>query len=153
MSKFEATYSFNVRRFIKREIEADTPEEAARIAREEAWPCLDEEITRFQNSDGFADTEPLDPVVTLDGPDAEEILWESLPAPAPYQDGPKFGTMPDGSPALIVGRSAETVLRRGYANSRSPLTFDAWTAAVAAKDAHPLNAKAREFLNVDGTAE
>jgi hypothetical protein len=64
--KYQATYSFNVRRFIKREIEAETPEEAERIARAEAWPSIDAETVRFQNMDGFADAAPVDAWLYVD---------------------------------------------------------------------------------------
>jgi hypothetical protein len=81
MAKYEATYSFNVRRFIKREIEADTAEEAERIAKADAWRAIDAEIVTIQNGAGFADTEPLDPHLFLDSADGEEICDEALQDP------------------------------------------------------------------------
>lgn len=104
MPKFEATYSFNVRRFIKREIEADTPEEAAEIARASAWQFIDGEIITFQNAEGFGDTEPLNAWLYVDDSDGEEIADCALPEPPIAEPGEQFGTDPEtGQPTIILG--------------------------------------------------
>lgn len=86
MAKYQATYSFNVRRFIKHEIEAENHEEAITKAKQEAAQVIDDEVISFQNRDGFADAAPLDPFLYLDrmGDDAsieEEICSEPLTLP------------------------------------------------------------------------
>jgi DNA-directed RNA polymerase subunit RPC12/RpoP len=78
---FEATYSFNVRRFLKREIEAETAEEAERIAKAEARDRINEEIAAIQNGSGWGDTEPLHPHLFLDDATGEELCDEPLPDP------------------------------------------------------------------------
>jgi hypothetical protein len=107
MAKFEATYSFNVRRFIKREIEAETPEQAADIARASAWQFIDSEIVTFQNSDGFGDVDKPDAWLFVDDENGDEIADESLPEPRIQQPGEMFGTDPEtGQPTVILGESA-----------------------------------------------
>lgn len=71
MIEFEATYSFNVRRFLKVKIEAETPEEAERLAKEQAEKHIDAEILRLQNSGEFGDAAPLDPYLFLDFKDPD----------------------------------------------------------------------------------
>jgi hypothetical protein len=72
MRKYEATYSFNVRRHLRVEIEASDACEAERLARKQAAERIDAEIVQFQNADGFSDTDPLDPVLSLDECDPAE---------------------------------------------------------------------------------
>lgn len=84
--KYQATYSFNVRRYIKREIEAESHEQAERIAKAEAWGDIDAEVTRLSNTDEFADSADYDPYIMLDLLDAEgmiadELVSEELPEP------------------------------------------------------------------------
>jgi hypothetical protein len=81
--KFEATYSFNVRRFIKCEIEAATSEEAERLAESQAWPTIDAEICSIQNSDGFSDAAELYPYMFLDGSEGDVICERPLIEPEP----------------------------------------------------------------------
>lgn len=81
--KFEATYSFNVRRHVRAEIEADSAEEAERIARDQGEERIEAEIVLIQNSDGFSDTDVLDAHLTLDqhGEDGWEAVIEGAPLP------------------------------------------------------------------------
>lgn len=81
MAEFEATYSFNVRRFAKRKIEADSVEEAIAKARAQAEDVIGEEIFSIENSDGFGSTAETDPALYLDrivDGETEEILDETL---------------------------------------------------------------------------
>lgn len=80
--KFQATYAFNVRRFIRCDIDADTPEDATAIARNQAKEKIDHEILNIQNSDGYGDVAILDAYLMLDALDNEKldvIVEEPLP--------------------------------------------------------------------------
>lgn len=84
--KYEATYSFNCRRYIKREIVADTPGEAERIAKAEAWADIDAEVVRLQNCDGFSDAAEIDAYLFLDpaeGIPGDPIVECELEEPKP----------------------------------------------------------------------
>ena len=104
--KYEATYAFNLRRFVKFDIEASSPDEARTLASSFAWPTINADIEKFQNTDGFADTDSLDAWLMLDTADGDVIaevpLDEPEPEPKPL-GGEQFGTMPDGSPSIILG--------------------------------------------------
>lgn len=71
MTEFEATYGFNVRRFLKQKIEAETPEEAERIARERAREWIEAELLAIENGDGFGTVDKLEPILFLDATDPQ----------------------------------------------------------------------------------
>lgn len=84
--RYAATYSFNVRRYVRHEFEAESPEQAERIAKAEAWPQIDAEVERLTNGDGFADAAEYDSYLMLDringeGMIEEEIAAETIPDP------------------------------------------------------------------------
>lgn len=76
--KYSATYSFNVRRYIKREIEAGTPEEAERIAKAAAWGDIDAEVDRLGNTDAFGDADDYAPYLMLDQVDDQGMIVDEL---------------------------------------------------------------------------
>lgn len=105
---YEATYSFNVRRHLRVEIEAESDEEAERIAKEKAMEHIDAEITAIQNSDSLSDTERLEPWLYLDrndsdGTGSDVICEEQLPDP---EAAPR---LPDPLPVDLIVASRELV--------------------------------------------
>jgi hypothetical protein len=88
MSKFQATYSFNVRRHLRIEIEAASHEDAERTAKADGMAYIDAEIVAFQNADGFSDTEPLDPWLCLDECDPDDGSVEVFDGALPDPDAP-----------------------------------------------------------------
>lgn len=105
--KYVATYAFNIRRFIKREFEATSHDEARRIADAHAWPDIDADIMVFQNSDNFADTDNLNAWLMLDTEDGDviaETMLDEPEQPEPKPLGEQFGTDPEtGQPTIILG--------------------------------------------------
>lgn len=86
MTKYAATYSFNVRRFIRHEFEAASVEEAERIAKSEAWPKIDQDSAQLVNGDGFGEAAEADAYLMLDALDDgggidDELLAETLEEP------------------------------------------------------------------------
>lgn len=93
MAIYEATYSYNIRRHARAEIDAASDEEAERIVRAEAMTRIEADLVQFQNADGFSDNDVLDPYLSLDKHEAggTEVLidGEAIPDPdAPVQPKP-----------------------------------------------------------------
>lgn len=71
MAEFKVTYGFNCRRFLRHTIEADTIEEAERIAREQAEERISADMLSMENSSDFGSHEELDAYVFIDADDPE----------------------------------------------------------------------------------
>lgn len=81
MPEFEVSYLFNVRRVLKRTIEAATPEEAIEIAKRDAAEAIDAEVVALTSTIGWADTDKLEPHLFIDMADGTEIADQKLELP------------------------------------------------------------------------
>jgi hypothetical protein len=102
--KFAATYSFNVRRHLRIDIEADSHEDAERTAKAEGMAHISAEIVTFQNADGFSDTEPLDPWLCLDECDPDDGAVEIFDGALPDPDAPAAAPNPMPIDLILAAR-------------------------------------------------
>lgn len=77
---YEATFGFNVRRYVRKQIEADTPDEAIAFARAMAQEVVDEASFEMTATAGFDDANEAEASLLILGPDENEILDTMLPA-------------------------------------------------------------------------
>jgi hypothetical protein len=80
MAEYEATYAFNIRRFITHRIVAESGEEAVCLAKEQAGDKIAADLQVYMHASGFGDARDLEPYIFLDTADGEqELLNEELP--------------------------------------------------------------------------
>lgn len=75
---FKVTYAYNVRRFIRRTVEADTPEAAVAIARDEAQQHISRDVAQIENSDDFGSVAGWNAFAMIDTEEGEVVNEISL---------------------------------------------------------------------------
>ncbi|QAY80443.1 hypothetical protein [Sphingosinicella sp. BN140058] len=79
MQSFEATFSYNVRRFVRKTVEAATREDAIAQARAMASGVIDADSVALDSTPDFGSAAGADAALFIDDDQHREVLSEELP--------------------------------------------------------------------------